>query len=132
LTPLLRAGPLRETIVEFLGSFFPDQPLEFRHKVADAELAENRSGWESFAVERPLVAVWSPTPAEWGRIAQPALVLEGDITVAWFRHLAAEVAKLLPHGELGTLEGLDHLAPVEAPDVVAERAMEFIDRHSVV
>jgi pimeloyl-ACP methyl ester carboxylesterase len=112
LTPLLRAGQLRETIIEFWGTFFPDQSPEQRREVADAALATNRSGWESFAKEHPVVAVWSPTPAEWSRITQPALVLAGGSTVGWFQELAAKVAELLPRGELGMLEGLGHGAPV--------------------
>jgi pimeloyl-ACP methyl ester carboxylesterase len=90
---------------------------------------ENRASWQGFASDHQLVAVWSPTPAEWASLTQPALLIEGDGTVGWLREITAKVAELLPNGELTTLRGLDHGAPWQAPDVVAQRAMEFIERH---
>jgi len=54
--------------------------------------------------------------------------MEGDHSADVMRAVAAKVAELLPRGELVTLKGLDHSAPSEAPDVVAQRIIEFIDR----
>ena len=85
-------------------------------------------GLESVATELPLQAMWSPTPAEWTRLVQPTLVIEGDLSWEWIRDIAAKVTELLPNGELATLEGLDHMAPVDAPDIVAQRTVAFIDR----
>lgn len=79
-------------------------------------------------MECPLVVSWAPTPMEWTRLAQPALVMEGDRTAEFLRATAAKVAELLPRGELATLKGLDHSAPWEAPDIVAQRTIEFINR----
>ena len=67
---------------------------------------------------------------EWARLTLPALVLEGDRTGEVLRVTAARVAELLPNGELATLEGLDHSAPWSAPDIVAQRIIEFVDRVS--
>ena len=78
-----------------------------------------------------MVVSWAPTPAEWARLTQPALVMEGDRTLASLRATAVEVSELLPRGELATLEGLDHGAFWAAPDVVAKRIIEFVDRVAV-
>ena len=37
-------------------------------------------------------------------------------------------SELLPNGELAILEGHHHGAPLDAPDVVAQKTVEFIDR----
>ena len=59
------------------------------------------------ATEQPLVSSWTPTPAEWARIPQPALVITKGIGPGEvLRSIAARVAELLPRGELATLEGL--------------------------
>jgi pimeloyl-ACP methyl ester carboxylesterase len=56
-------------------------------------------------------------------------VLKGDDRTDEISHsVATRVAELLPRGELATLEGLGHDAPLRAPDVVAQRIIEFIDR----
>jgi pimeloyl-ACP methyl ester carboxylesterase len=126
---LLAAGRLREALVHFISLMHPDHPPESWDEFATAALLpENRAAWQSFAMEESVVVGWSPSPDEWARLTLPALVLEGDRTVGWLRAVAARVAELLPNGESGELEGLDHLAPQEAPDVVANRTMEFIDR----
>jgi pimeloyl-ACP methyl ester carboxylesterase len=78
------------------------------------------------AAEEQAVVRWEPTPAQWRSLMCPALVLEGDRTVGWLREVAAIVARRLPHGALQTLRGLDHLAPVEAPEVVAATIRAFI------
>jgi hypothetical protein len=54
--------------------------------------------------------------------------MEGDCTGEVLRAVAAKVSELLPHGELATLKGLDHGAPWSAPDVVAQRIIEFVKR----
>jgi pimeloyl-ACP methyl ester carboxylesterase len=54
--------------------------------------------------------------------------MEGDHTGEVLQSVAARVSELLPRGELVTLEGLDHLAPVRAPDVVARTIVAFVDR----
>lgn len=135
LRPAAQLGVVRlglalrsEAIFQFIGAFNPDQPPGFWAEVANAAVwPETRLAWESFASEHSVIVVWSPTPEEWSRITQPALVLEGD--AAWMPELAAKVAELLSQGDLGTLDGLDHMAPVEAPTLVAQRIIEFVDRH---
>ena len=127
--PLLRQGRIREGIAQLIGILDPElSPDAVDEFAATALSPDHRMGWESFATEQPLVVSWAPTPAEWARLTQPALVMQGDRTGEVLRAVAAKVTELLPRGELATLEGLDHLAPWEAPDVVAQTTVEFIDR----
>jgi pimeloyl-ACP methyl ester carboxylesterase len=127
--PLFRAGRLHEAVTEFMGIIQPElSPKALAERVADFLSPEKKPRWESMATEQPLVVSWCPTPSEWAQLTQPALVIEGDRTGEVLRAVAARVSELLPRGELATLEGLDHSAPWSAPDVVSQRAIEFIDR----
>ena len=127
--PLFRAGRFDEAVAAFLGVLRPElSPEALDEAVAGILASDGRAGWESLATEMPSIVRWCPTPAEWTRITQPTLLIEGDLSWAWIRELAARVAELLPRGELATLEGLSHSAPSNAPDVVVQRAVEFIDR----
>ena len=83
-------------------------------------------------MEQPLAARWAPTPLQWTRLTQPALVMEGDRTGEVLRATATKVSELLPDGELATLKGLDHGAPWSAPGIVAQRTVEFTDRVAAV
>ena len=90
---------------------------------------ERRPAWEAFAKDQLLVVSWAPTPAEWARLTQPTLVIQADQTAAsWYREIGAKIMELLPNGETTTIRGHDHGAIWSAPDVVAQRAIEFIDR----
>jgi len=127
--PLFRAGRLHEAVAQFMGVLRPELTPEALEELAAESLAPDwRPVWESVATEQPLVVSWCPTLAEWARLTQPALVMEGDRTGEVLRAVAARVSELLPCGELATLEGLDHLAPWNAPGIVAQRIIEFIER----
>lgn len=127
--PLFYAGRLHEAVARFVGVLEPERSSEALDEFAAEVLSsDRRMGWESMATEQPLVVSWCPTPSEWARLTQPALVMEGDRTGEVLRAVAAEVAELLPRGELATLEGLNHMAPWDAPDIVAQRTIEFFDR----
>jgi pimeloyl-ACP methyl ester carboxylesterase len=129
IAPLCRAGRIHEAIAQFFGTMNPELSPEALNERATAALSSDRQRhWEAHAREVPLVVTWAPTPEEWTRLTQPALVMAGDRTQAFLRPTAARVAELLPRGELATLEGLDHSAPFNTPDVVAQRIVEFVDR----
>jgi pimeloyl-ACP methyl ester carboxylesterase len=126
--PLFLAGRLDEAVTQFWSVLHPElSPQALAERVAGFLSPKQRPRWASMATEQPLVSSWTPTPTEWARIAHPARVIEGDRTGEVLRSIAARVAELLPRGELVTLDGLDHMAPWNAPEVVAQRAVEFID-----
>jgi pimeloyl-ACP methyl ester carboxylesterase len=129
VAPLFRAGRIYQGLAEFFRTMHPElSPQAMDERATAALSSDRRQYWEAHAREEPLVACWAPTPAEWARLTQPALVMAGDRTQAFLRATAPQVAELLPCGELATLEGLDHSAPSSAPGVVAQRIIEFIDR----
>jgi pimeloyl-ACP methyl ester carboxylesterase len=127
--PLFLAGRLDEAVTQFWSVLHPElSPQALAERVAGFLSPKQRPRWASMATEQPLVSSWTPMPAEWARIAQPARVIEGDRTGEVLRSIAAQVAEFLPHGELVTLKGFDHMAPWNAPEIVAQKVIEFIDR----
>jgi pimeloyl-ACP methyl ester carboxylesterase len=132
VVPLFRAGRIHEGIAQFIGTMDPELSSEALDEfAADALSSDHRMYWEAHAMECPLVVSWAPTSSEWARLTQPALVIAGDLSGEWIQELAAKVAELLPCSELATLNGLDHGAPLSAPDIVARRVVEFVDRVAV-
>ena len=127
--PLLRAGRIHEGSAQLWGVFNPElSPEASDGFAANALSSDDRMYWEALATDQPLVVSWSPTPAAWARLAQPTLVIEGDLSWEWSREMTAKVLELLPNGELATLKGLEHGAPMKAPDIVAQTTVEFINR----
>lgn len=129
VAPLFRAGRLHEAVSSFERVMHPElSPAAAGERAATYLASDWRVGWEAFATEMSLVVTWSPTLEQWARLTQPALVMAGDRTDDTLRAIAARVSERLPNGELVTLEGQDHGAPMGAPDVVAQRTVEFVDR----
>jgi pimeloyl-ACP methyl ester carboxylesterase len=131
VAPLPHAGGIHQTIAEFWGIRHSElSPEALDESAADVVVSNRRMWWEAHAMECALAASWAPTPSEWARLTQPSLVMEGDRTDDVLRTVAAMVSELLPHGELATLKGHDHVAHWDAPDGVAQKAVEFIERIS--
>jgi pimeloyl-ACP methyl ester carboxylesterase len=129
VAPLFRAGPLREAVSRFEQVMHPElSPEAADERATDILASDWRAGWEAFATEMSLVVSWCPTPEQWAQLTQPALVMTGDCTAEALPEIAARVSELLPNGELAILEGHHHGAPLDAPDVVAQRTAAFIDR----
>ena len=61
----------------------------------------------------------------------PALVAVGERDVLTTPKLAAEMANLLPSGELIELAGCGHLSPVEAPEELAAAIVDWLARSSL-
>ena len=126
IVPLLRAGRLREAIEAFWKVHAPDMSPE---ALAERLAPDRRPGWEAFAWDQLLVVSWAPTPEEWAGLTQPTLLIQADRTAAsWYREVGAKMMELLPNAEMVTLKGHNHGAIWTAPDVVAQKAIEFIDR----
>lgn len=61
-------------------------------------------------------------------IEAPALVIAGQADTFTPFHLAADMASALPHGELLTIPGATHAAPLEHRELVGQRVRDFIAR----
>jgi pimeloyl-ACP methyl ester carboxylesterase len=67
--------------------------------------------------------IWAVLP----EITVPALVMRGETTEPGFMRMVAEgVARRIPDARLVVTPGAGHLAPMEAPDVVAEELLAFL------
>jgi pimeloyl-ACP methyl ester carboxylesterase len=126
IVPLLRADRIDESYVAFFRIHNPEMSVQ---DLAEPLSPERRKNWEAFAKDQLLVVSRAPTPSEWERLTQPTLIIQGDRTAAsWYRECSGRMMELLPNGELVTLKGLDHGALWSAPDVLAQRTIEFVDR----
>ena len=126
VVPLLGAGNIDEGIEHFFRTIQPQYSDEvLAEALANALSSERRKYCEALAKDQPLAVSWSPTVSEWAKLSQPTLVIEGDRTEGVLREVAAKVTNLLPNGEKATLRGLDHLAPIKAPDILARTIVEF-------
>jgi pimeloyl-ACP methyl ester carboxylesterase len=126
IVPLLRAGQIDESVRQFFRIHNPGMSPE---TLSEMLSPDNRANWEAFAWDQLLVVSWAPTPAEWAGLTQPTLLVQADGTAAsWYREVGAKMMELLPNAEMVTLKGHDHGAIWTAPDVVAQQAIEFIDR----
>jgi len=60
-------------------------------------------------------------------VAVPALVVAGDCDKFTPHHLAEQMAKALPHGDLVILRGATHVAPLEQREIVAAQVSRFLN-----
>lgn len=66
--------------------------------------------------------IWDVLP----KIEAPVMVMHGETTEAFLSMVAAQVASRVQDGRLETVAGAGHLAPMERPEVMAERVVEFL------
>ena len=74
-----------------------------------------------FRDEVPAVLKSQFGEAEAGRIQQPTLVAEGSDSARLgplSQQITALARKLLPHAEIATVEGTNHMMPLQDPDAV--------------
>lgn len=57
----------------------------------------------------------------------PVLAAAGDADMPDFKAGAAEIAELVPRGEMTVIHGAGHLAPLEAPDTFKELLLAFLN-----
>lgn len=65
-----------------------------------------------------------------GDLAMPVLMMVGDQDAATPPAMATEFAQLVPAADLRILPHCAHVPPLQAPDLVIEAIIEFLDRHS--
>ncbi len=88
-----------------------------------------------FADEMPAVWEWQFEAVDAGRVRQPALIVEGGEShrlSPMTRQIIACAAALLPHAEVATLAGVNHLMPLQDPEAIARIIAAFARRHPVV
>ena len=68
------------------------------------------------------LGVWGVLP----KIEVPVLVMRGETTEGFLSMVVEQVASRVAGGRLETIEGAGHLAPMEVPNLVAERVLAFL------
>lgn len=66
--------------------------------------------------------IWDVLP----KIETPVLVMHGETTEGFLSMVAAQVSSRVQDGRLETIVDAGHLAPMEVPEVVAERVLAFL------
>jgi pimeloyl-ACP methyl ester carboxylesterase len=84
---------------------------------ADGLARAERDSAFFFADEVPAMGRW--TPLDPATISAPALLVQGGTSPAPTHRLIARLAGLLPHAEVATIDGANHLLPLTHPDELA-------------
>jgi pimeloyl-ACP methyl ester carboxylesterase len=86
-----------------------------------------------FRDEVPAVLESQFGEAEASRVQQPILVAEGAESARLgplSQQITALARKLLPHAEIATVEGTNHMMPLQDPDAVGHLIETFVKRHA--
>lgn len=86
-----------------------------------------------FRDEVPAVLESKFGEAEASLVQQPILVAEGAESARLgplSQQITALARRLLPHGEIATVEGTNHMMPLQDPDAVAHLIQTFVTRHA--
>lgn len=67
-------------------------------------------------------------PAVFADITVPTLLLRGTESPEWLRETTARTAKMIPETELDELAGQGHGATETAPQLLADKVRQFVDR----
>lgn len=127
VVPLFQKGQLVEgftRLQELLGVSISEKQISV---LQDQGMLEN---FRPFGFDQPVVLNWRPSNEALDGIGQPVLILEGDQTTSLLRDICQLLLPHLPKGELRTLKGCDHFAPVTNPVAVAEEVVRFTENHS--
>ena len=100
----------------------------------DAELTGVRRAVLDNARTMPATAPGSPWRSvldceRLGATAVPTLVVRGERTNSFWRHLHARVAECIPGAELAELPGVNHAGPVRDPQGLFALVDAFVERH---
>ena len=72
-----------------------------------------------FTGEIPALAQWQFRPPDAAHIHQPTLLVQGGTSPAPTHHLITRLATTLPHTDIATIDGDNHLLPLRSPHQLA-------------
>lgn len=123
------AGDLETAFSTFLHGVGEEDPravLEGRLGQEGYKRAVRESAF-FFRDEMPAVQEWQLGEDDAGRVRQPVLVVEGGAS-GWSQ-ITARATELLPHAEVVTIAGVNHMMPLQNPDAVGRVISTFARRH---
>lgn len=101
----------------------------------EIEAARHSPQWQQ---QQSLAATWprelacldtlDVRPSVFADITVPTLLLRGTESPKWLRETTARTAQMIPETELGELAGQGHGATETAPQLLADKIREFVDR----
>jgi pimeloyl-ACP methyl ester carboxylesterase len=129
------AGDTRTAFVTFMRGVCGESHWDvLGDRLGSAEL--DRAVHEStffFRDEVPAVLESQFGEAEASRIHQPVLVAEGGESARLgplSQQITVLARRLLPHAEIATVEGTNHMMPLQDPDAVGRLIQTFVTRHA--
>lgn len=91
-------------------------------------LAPNPAQWPAFY--RKMVTMWRTQPQytlnDLGRIQVPTLVMAGEYDLIKREH-TDQLAKAIPGSHESIIAGATHLVPIEKPEIVNSKILDFLD-----
>jgi pimeloyl-ACP methyl ester carboxylesterase len=96
---------------------------DHRERVADVLGADGLARAEresTFFVANELPAAGGWTPVDFGSVTAPTLLVAGTASPPATHRLVTRLAGLLPHADVATVEGANHLLPLTHPGALAD------------
>ncbi len=94
-----------------------------RAQAAVAQMVNDYTGWHWL---NPDMQQKGPDiRAQLGTISSPVLVISGDLDVAGYREIAAEIARTVPRGSLVRMSGSGHVMNLEQPEEFTAQVLRF-------
>jgi 3-oxoadipate enol-lactonase len=92
------------------------------------EAMVGRDPGERWSVRDPVRALDPPAALRLAEVRVPTRIVVGERDLEDFQHIARALAVGIAHARLTTLEGIGHLAPLEAPAVLNDLLAHFLDQ----
>lgn len=90
------------------------------------QIIDDYSGWH-FVNDNPEESISPPAAMRLGELTMPLLVLVGDQDLPDFTEIAALIGQQVPLAHTHVLPGIGHMANMEAPAVVTQALLDFLD-----
>lgn len=118
----VRTAGMRAVMEASLANSFAAHPVE-REAYSGIYLGNDPVAYAELSLALGRVIM---TPADWGAIRAPVLVASGAHDFLWPPPIGREVAALVPGARFETMSGAGHFPHLQAPDIVAGLAREFL------
>jgi pimeloyl-ACP methyl ester carboxylesterase len=91
-----------------------------------AQIIGDYSGWH-FVHANPERSITPPAAQRLGELEIPVLALVGELDTPDFREITDVIARQVPHARAMAVPGAGHMANMEAPSVVTDALVEFLN-----
>lgn len=120
----VRRVGMREVADMSLLNAFPSPHEDARAAYRSIYLANDPAAYAEMSLALARLRL---TPADWGAIRQPALVLSGAHDFIWPPDEGRRVTALIPSARFDVLPNAGHFPHMQTPEDLHRRAMDFLD-----